>query len=380
MSNTPNTGIPEVPEGVLDNAASINLGLRTIDALLQTKVIDMYRPGPPGSPADGDLHIVAGLGDTATGAWAGHELALARYVSDGAFWQFFEAGVNVHIVYNEDDGGLYAYSTGSPSGWFLVAGLGDAPSDSQQYVRQDGNWVASNLNPQPLSLKEWRAQASGALVPLGCNSPTVVGTESSQTGASASAGVYQTYINRRVSASTTAANNVASYRNSTAGDHVYGASAGAAKAAGFTLLMFGGVTTILSGERFFMGLAPSAATAGTSDPSDLTNCFGIGKDGSDTNLQFIHNDGSGTATKASLGFALAANMFFKLEISVPIGGGTWSYRLTDMDSGTVYTGSASSDVPAADTALYWKIWASTGGTGGTAAGVVLSNVSQRYPL
>lgn len=103
---TPNTGIPYVPEGTQDPAAGLNLALNVIDALLQTAVINMDLTAPPGSPVDGDLHIVA---SGATGAWAGEDNNLARYVSDGAFWQFYEAGVNVHLVLNKDGGGLYAW-------------------------------------------------------------------------------------------------------------------------------------------------------------------------------------------------------------------------------------------------------------------------------
>lgn len=103
---TPNTGIPYVPENTTDPAAGLNLALNVIDALLQTAVIDMNLTAPPGSPTDGDLHIVAA---SATGDWAGEDNNLARYVADGAFWQFYDAGVNVHLVLNKDDGGLYAW-------------------------------------------------------------------------------------------------------------------------------------------------------------------------------------------------------------------------------------------------------------------------------
>jgi len=117
--STPNTGIPYVPENTQDPAAGLNLALNTIDALLQTAVIDMSLTAPPGSPSDGDLHIVA---SGATGAWAGQDNNLARYVAEGDFWQFYEAGTNVHIVLNRDDGGLYAWtgSTWAPA----VAGAG----------------------------------------------------------------------------------------------------------------------------------------------------------------------------------------------------------------------------------------------------------------
>lgn len=103
---TPNTGIPYVPEGTQDPAAGLNLALNVVDALLQTTVIDMDLTAPPGSPSDGDLHIVAA---GATGDWAGQDDNLARYVAEGDFWQFFEAGAQVRIVFNSDDGGLYVW-------------------------------------------------------------------------------------------------------------------------------------------------------------------------------------------------------------------------------------------------------------------------------
>lgn len=138
---TPNKHIPYVPEGTLDPAAGTNDALNFIDALLQTAVISMDLTAPPGSPANGDLYIVAGAGGTATGAWATHELDLARYVTEGAYWQFFEAGTEVSYVLNRDDGQIYKHVDGSPDGWVLAAGLSDAPSDGFSYVRKDGAWV-----------------------------------------------------------------------------------------------------------------------------------------------------------------------------------------------------------------------------------------------
>jgi len=75
--------------------------------LLQTAAIDMNRTAPPSTPSDGDLHIVAA---GATGAWAGHDKALARFVAVGATWQFYAPGTNVSIVLNKADGGLYVWN------------------------------------------------------------------------------------------------------------------------------------------------------------------------------------------------------------------------------------------------------------------------------
>ena len=123
---TPNTGIPYVPEGTLDPAAALNLALNAIDALLQATVLEMSLATPPVSPVDGDLYIV-GVG---TGAWAAHDDELARYVADGTFWQFFEPGTQVRIVYNLDDLFLYVWSGTAWVAYPVLAELTNAVDDT----------------------------------------------------------------------------------------------------------------------------------------------------------------------------------------------------------------------------------------------------------
>lgn len=136
MSNTPNAGIPYVTQGTLDPAAGLNLALNVIDALLQTAVIEIGRNTPPVSPSDGDLYIV-GVG---TGDWTGQDDNLARFVADGAFWQFFTAGVQVHLVINREDSGLYSYNGSSASaGWQpAVAGGGVGSTAEAPVVTETG--------------------------------------------------------------------------------------------------------------------------------------------------------------------------------------------------------------------------------------------------
>jgi hypothetical protein len=122
---TPSNGIPYVPENTQDPAAGLNLSLNVLDALLQTFVLDMDQTAPPGSPVDGEMHIV---GPAATDTWAGQDNNLTRYVADGAFWQFYEAGTQVRIVFNVADGGLYVWHS---SAWALLAQV--APSSTRYF-------------------------------------------------------------------------------------------------------------------------------------------------------------------------------------------------------------------------------------------------------
>lgn len=142
MSSTPRIGIPYVPENTLDPAAGLNLSLNFLDALTQCRVIAMDLTEPPATAGDGDQYIVAGEGGVATGAWAGHELELARFVDQGNFWQFYRPGENVSYCVNDADGGFYKFVPGSPGSWVLAAGLSDAPADGQRYVRLNGLWAA----------------------------------------------------------------------------------------------------------------------------------------------------------------------------------------------------------------------------------------------
>lgn len=132
--STPNNGIPYVPEDTQDPAAGLNLALNVIDALLQLAVIRKDLTAPPGSPADGDRYLVA---PGATGAWAGQDNNLARYVAEGDFWQFYEHGVHVHQVLNLDDAGIYAWNGAA---WAAVAGVPEAPIDGKIYGRKDAGW------------------------------------------------------------------------------------------------------------------------------------------------------------------------------------------------------------------------------------------------
>lgn len=95
MANTPNNGIPYVPENTQDPAAGLNLSLNVIDALIQTEVISMTLSTPPTMPPDGSMYVV---GPSATSSWVGQENNVARYVATGNFWQFYVAGDQAKLL------------------------------------------------------------------------------------------------------------------------------------------------------------------------------------------------------------------------------------------------------------------------------------------
>lgn len=138
MSDSPNNGIPYVPQNTLDPAAGLNDAIRVIDALLNTRVENMTQNAPTSSDAvDGACFVV---GSAPTGDWAGHAKAIAQYVAEGGYWNFYEAGVSAWLVLNKADGNLYKYNAGT-SAWEQAAGIGEAPLDGGYYGRKDGSWA-----------------------------------------------------------------------------------------------------------------------------------------------------------------------------------------------------------------------------------------------
>jgi hypothetical protein len=142
MSNSPNKGIPYVPENTLDPAAGLNDAINVLDATDSVVgVISMGLTVPPGSNSDGDLYVVAPGG---TGDWEDLDNHLVRFVAEGSFWQSYVPGSQITLVYNRADGYLYRYDEAnlSPPAWVIAAGIFDAPSDGVRYARRDAAWEA----------------------------------------------------------------------------------------------------------------------------------------------------------------------------------------------------------------------------------------------
>lgn len=107
MTNTVHNAIPLVPEGTLDPAAGLNLSLVVVDNITQVAVISFLN-APPGSPANGDQHII----DTVpTGVWVGHAGQLATWLDGAYIYQ------NIRIAVNLADSKLWIRVA---AGWVLA--------------------------------------------------------------------------------------------------------------------------------------------------------------------------------------------------------------------------------------------------------------------
>lgn len=149
-----------------------------------------------------------------------------------------------------------------------------------------------------------------------------------------------------------------------ANDAVYRACSGSVLAGGFRLFMRFVLDQTRATQRLFIGMNASVNPIGAAiNPSTLVNCMGLALDDSQTNLQFIHNDGSGAAATTDLGITPASLMgkVLDFEILCPTNGTSFTWQLTVRDTGTVYSGTVTTDLPAADVGLWPILFTNTGG-------------------
>ncbi len=128
----------------------------------------------------------------------------------------------------------------------------------------------------------------------------------------------------------------------------------------------------VSGQRSFVGLYGSTAVIGNVQPSSLTNILGFACDSTDSSWYFMHNDGSGTATKDTLtgsfpARSLSADMM-EMRIFCPPNASAVYYSIQVLPSGTVFESSTGNDLPAATTLLSPQIWTNNASTA-LAAGI-----------
>lgn len=132
---TPNLALPEIASQQAQPEIPINAALRRTDAAVNIRTLTAGGNTPPGSPAEGDRHVV---GTSPTGAWAGQANAVAFYSNGG--WQFL-APQTGWIVYDVDTAGRLEFNGTAWVAFSAGGGIAEAPIDGQTYGREDGTWV-----------------------------------------------------------------------------------------------------------------------------------------------------------------------------------------------------------------------------------------------
>lgn len=156
---------------------------------------------------------------------------------------------------------------------------------------------------------------------------------------------------------------------------------------GFRGVLHGGPSTGVtnSSHRFFMGLIESFGGSDV-NPSTQLRIVGIGYDAADTQLQAMHNDGSGTATKIPLGASFpkpnADRAFtYRLRLYSPPGSTqSVAYEVTYLETGAVATGTITTDIPATTDRLQPLIYAGVGGVSSVVGIAVGPAIFQTEPF
>ena len=122
-------------------------------------------------------------------------------------------------------------------------------------------------------------------------------------------------------------------------------------------------------HRFFSGLMNTGIGGPTDvDPSTQPNCIGIAYDAGDTEVQFIHNDGSGVCTKIPLGPTFPKpntddGALYEVILHSPKGTTQIvNYLVRERLSGAIAFGQVVTNLPATTIVLRAGTWISVGGT------------------
>ena len=207
---------------------------------------------------------------------------------------------------------------------------------------------------------------STALTVFGTPAPTAVGT-TSHPAISATAAL-KTSIRRAISTSAATANSACGFRIASnicfRGD-IPGSG-------GFWLRTRWGSSSSTLLQRSMVGLfSTTGALATTQSPSALTNCVFMGNDSGDTNMQIMHNDGSGACTKIDLGSnfpAVNVDAMYDFDLFAAPNSSTIGWRVHRIDTGQTASGTISTDMPNSTQFLSWQMSLNNGGT---AASVIL---------
>lgn len=119
-------------------------------------------------------------------------------------------------------------------------------------------------------------------------------------------------------------------------------------------------------QRCFVGLVNTTSALPTNQViSALTNVIGLGWDSADTQLQIMHNDGSGSCTKVALGAGFPVNTpsdVYELILFAAPNAASVSWRVVNLTTGAVAEGVITTDLPATNTFLGMRAYANNGGT------------------
>lgn len=149
MTTTDHLGMALVAQNQSQKEVTVNQALVAIDAILNTGAIDKDLATPPGSPASGDVYIVAA---SATGAWSGKDGQVAYY---NQTWKFIVPHEGLSLWVN-DENKIYSYNGTS---WvkFGVQSLDDlddvaiTSANTNQVLQHNGTVFVNTSTPNNIN-------------------------------------------------------------------------------------------------------------------------------------------------------------------------------------------------------------------------------------
>jgi hypothetical protein len=147
---------------------------------------------------------------------------------------------------------------------------------------------------------------------------------------------------------------------------------------GFKVKVRFALETALAQQRAFVGLsATNALLDGTVNPSTLLNLCGFSYDSTNANWSTITNDGSGTATTATLGagYPVDTTTVYEMTMTAQPDASSIDWTMANLSSGASTSGSfSSSDLPSNTSFLCLHLFVSSGSTTGTAPKITFMHI------
>ncbi len=144
-------------------------------------------------------------------------------------------------------------------------------------------------------------------------------------------------------------------------------SSTAAFAGGFLYIARVGIHTHTATSRSFFGMKSTITALSNADPSSQVDMVGFGNDSADANFSIMCNDGSGTATKTTLGASFpaqtaSADYYEFVLYAAPGQTSSVDWFATNIFTGATASGNLSSNLPTANLGLSVRAWLNNGTT------------------
>jgi hypothetical protein len=210
------------------------------------------------------------------------------------------------------------------------------------------------------AVKGWFSAAT-ATTPtlLGMPAPTVTGTPAAGSIATTN------YLTEQVRTQITTATTANAQGGWSMGASVASVVSTATGRGGVEYVCRFGASQLPTGPRLFVGGSSTVVTTG--EPSALTaSVMGFAKDSTDTNIQLLVNSNAGSGTKTDTGIPLVANGWYSASVWCEPGSNTVTGLLIRLDTGAIWYGSTSTDVPANGALMIPQCFGGLTSTTGTA--------------